>query len=700
MRSGKLREIFKVIMRNSLIPLTFFVFSFANIISCLINPVNYATLAEIVANDIQHIKKEDGLVHLKLEKKKEDFNFIYTGRYYFDEMASRNKKGKEYAILKNYDTTYIDGGLSKDLTIDYGIGIVDTNSFEKLGLKLIKGSVDARNYNDYSKENRCLISKTLASEILGKSDYSSFIGKRVDYMNVSFTIDGVVDDDSFVNKHSMNKNRFIVLRYSRISSSDLNYEYHIYLNPNRYLDNYSIFQRLFANIYRTIEDPYFKLTISNGNWILKDIDWYRANAKSGIDESNSKISIIITSLSAVIGFAVGSISKCLIKRPKSGKESFFMFISGAFLYFGGLFIFKAIFDGKFLNGIHMNVFSGYGVLFAIIYFLILLNLTLVPCVLFEKSPKPTLKELPLVTIIIPVFNGSNYVKLAIESALNQTYKKIEVLVVNDGSTDDNKTRKICLSIEDDRYQYFEKENGGVSSALNYAIDKAKGEYVCWLSHDDILPPKKIEEQLNFVESFDEKKIIPYSKVVVIDKDGNKQKWKAQLAYNRTTKLGGNVPSDYFKFKNLIFSALLVPLDYLKINKFHLDLTYSQDTFAFFEMLKNDYRLVYSRRGAIFYRVHPSQGSFTRVDEINDNARKIDKYFKDYYDETHDKNFMRKYLLNSSIKAAKFNVYKDISQNLIIDRKKYKIRLIDVAKSKVYTFVSKFLYKIKMKFLGR
>ena len=77
---------------------------------------------------------------------------------------------------------------------------------------------------------------------------------------------------------------------------------------------------------------------------------------------------------------------------------------------------------------------------------------------------------PLVSIIIPVFNGADYVAEAIESALLQTYKRVEILVVNDGSDDNSETRNACEPYND-RIRYFEKENGGVSTALNFAIHK-------------------------------------------------------------------------------------------------------------------------------------------------------------------------------------------------------------------------------------
>src|SRR5690554_1481040 len=70
-----------------------------------------------------------------------------------------------------------------------------------------------------------------------------------------------------------------------------------------------------------------------------------------------------------------------------------------------------------------------------------------------------------VSIVIPVYNGANYLHEAINCALAQTYLNVEVVVVNDGSSDDGETERIALSYGD-RIRYFTKENGGVATALN------------------------------------------------------------------------------------------------------------------------------------------------------------------------------------------------------------------------------------------
>lgn len=104
---------------------------------------------------------------------------------------------------------------------------------------------------------------------------------------------------------------------------------------------------------------------------------------------------------------------------------------------------------------------------------------------------------PKVSIIIPVYNGSEYLSEAIDCALAQTYKNFEILVVNDGSTDEGASEKIALSYGD-KIRYFKKENGGVSSALNFAFTKMEGEWFSWLSHDDLYYSDKIEEQIKYI----------------------------------------------------------------------------------------------------------------------------------------------------------------------------------------------------------
>lgn len=130
------------------------------------------------------------------------------------------------------------------------------------------------------------------------------------------------------------------------------------------------------------------------------------------------------------------------------------------------------------------------------------------------------KEMPKVSIVIPIYNGSNFMRDAIDSALAQTYPNCEIIVVNDGSTDGGKTERIAKSYGD-RIRYIYKKNGGVSTAINCGIDNMTGEYFSWLSHDDMYLPNKIETEINYLKEHNllNKKVIAYSDYQIVDKRG-------------------------------------------------------------------------------------------------------------------------------------------------------------------------------------
>ena len=98
-----------------------------------------------------------------------------------------------------------------------------------------------------------------------------------------------------------------------------------------------------------------------------------------------------------------------------------------------------------------------------------------------------------ISIIVPIYNVENYLKSCLDSVMSQTFKDFEVLMVNDGSTDNSAT--ICQAYAecDSRFRYFEKENGGLSDARNYGLDRAQGSYITFLDADDFLFENYLEK---------------------------------------------------------------------------------------------------------------------------------------------------------------------------------------------------------------
>lgn len=107
-------------------------------------------------------------------------------------------------------------------------------------------------------------------------------------------------------------------------------------------------------------------------------------------------------------------------------------------------------------------------------------------------------EKPIVSIIIPAYNAGKYIKQTVESVIGQTYKNIEIIVIDDGSKD--KTAEIVKSFGDPRVIYIFQENNGQSAARNAGIKIAKGKYISFLDSDDLFLPQKIERQVDFLES--------------------------------------------------------------------------------------------------------------------------------------------------------------------------------------------------------
>ncbi len=98
-------------------------------------------------------------------------------------------------------------------------------------------------------------------------------------------------------------------------------------------------------------------------------------------------------------------------------------------------------------------------------------------------------QAPLISVIIPAYNQADYLAAAVHSVLDQTYRNIEVIVVDDGSTD--QTAEIGQSFADPRVRYFHQENRGLSGARNTGIRNARGDYLSYLDSDDLFLPDKL-----------------------------------------------------------------------------------------------------------------------------------------------------------------------------------------------------------------
>lgn len=230
---------------------------------------------------------------------------------------------------------------------------------------------------------------------------------------------------------------------------------------------------------------------------------------------------------------------------------------------------------------------------------------------------------PKVSIIIPVYNGSNFLAEAIDSALAQTYQNIEVVVINDGSNDSGETERIAVSYGD-RIHYFSKPNGGVATALNMAIENMTGEYFSWLSHDDLYVNNKIEYQINMLSSIAPDELnttIIYSDFIVFGDN----------IANDYPVILGDIPSERFRYWLTVVSGLhgctlLIPKTaFEKIGTFNENLRTTQDYDLWFRMAK-EFKFVHIPKLLIRARNHADQGTYKMTDTV---SRECNELYSDF-----------------------------------------------------------------------
>lgn len=207
---------------------------------------------------------------------------------------------------------------------------------------------------------------------------------------------------------------------------------------------------------------------------------------------------------------------------------------------------------------------------------------------------------PKVSLVIPVYNGSDYLAEAIESALCQTYEYLEILVVNDGSNDGGATERIALSYGN-RIRYFSKPNGGVATALNVAIANMEGEYLSWLSHDDLYLPEKIETQVQRLSTVQEpERTIFYSDFAVFTTDSSRA---------TAVRLPEMPPEDFrylLTLGGVHGCTLLIPrAAFAEFGNFDEKLRTTQDYDMWFRLAAR-YRFVHIDQVLVKSRQHPAQ----------------------------------------------------------------------------------------------
>ena len=222
----------------------------------------------------------------------------------------------------------------------------------------------------------------------------------------------------------------------------------------------------------------------------------------------------------------------------------------------------------------------------------------------------------LISVIVPVYNASRYLRRCVESIINQTYQQLEIILIDDGSTDESSSICYEYANKDKRVTVIHKENGGVSSARNKGMDKAKGHYLTFVDSDDCIHPRFCELMLNCIGQSD---IAECHFLTILTEeriDYNQIESCAQYripAQDRKLSLlqngGGRVWGCLFK------------TEMIKKLRFDNELKYCEDTVFTYDALNISNEVVQIQAALYYYTIH-DQSAMSQIakDGIDDIVR--------------------------------------------------------------------------------
>lgn len=203
----------------------------------------------------------------------------------------------------------------------------------------------------------------------------------------------------------------------------------------------------------------------------------------------------------------------------------------------------------------------------------------------------------LISIIIPVYNVEKYLNKCIESVVKQTFKNLEIILIDDGSTDSS--GNICdeWKMKDERIIVIHKENGGVSSARNAGLDIAQGEYVGFVDSDDYIDNQMYEVLLKQTQKFNTE--LSFCNFFDVDEKGKKESSNMEYKCILTKK---EVMSGMFQNNNENFALWnkLVKREKLKNIKFDENIKIYEDALFCFQMIENVNSISFCKNNLYFY----------------------------------------------------------------------------------------------------
>lgn len=230
---------------------------------------------------------------------------------------------------------------------------------------------------------------------------------------------------------------------------------------------------------------------------------------------------------------------------------------------------------------------------------------------------------PLVSVIIPTYNRDTYLEKAIQSVANQTYGNIEMIIIDDGSKV-NYAESICNQFAN--CKYYHKGNGGLSSARNFGISVAKGEYIAFLDDDDFWKSDKLEKQVEILKTYPSVDCV-HSSAAVVDEKGNFTGQCIGAEQNKVHKRSGYV------FWNALGTWVVKsPTPLIRKDVFQPDLLFDEsikvgEDIDFYQRMFYRHKVLYINEPLAFYREYNSKRLSVQLEKYIGIEKKMYLNFK-------------------------------------------------------------------------
>lgn len=271
----------------------------------------------------------------------------------------------------------------------------------------------------------------------------------------------------------------------------------------------------------------------------------------------------------------------------------------------------------------------------------------------------------LVSVVVPCYNMEKHVKKCIDSLKKQKYDNFEVLLIDDGSKDNTKNVIKKQIKNNKKFKYYYKENGGLSDARNYGIERAKGKYICFIDSDDYVHPDYILDLYKKIKGTKNSVSVCYFDRVYGEK-------------HKLNRIENNIP---FMIKHPAAWNKMFDLDFIKNNnlKFLKGIWYEDLNFFLKTLLKtNDFKII---EKSLYYYIQNPSSIMHKVDDriyqVFDCLEDVEKYAKkekcneDFYKYI-EYAYVYHVLIGTVFRASFFEDFSTKTINQIIDRvtKKY------------------------------